>query len=156
VVAAVLLAVAVFFVSQAALLDFGRVGLPGPGFFPFALGIALGLVSLTILFLAVRPQPEDEVVFVGHRDVLVALAALVGVAFFFEQADSYLVLGVFVASLLLLVARTGVWRALLGASLGMMLVWAVFGFALGVRLPTGRFWGEFAARLPALPPTGLF
>ena len=155
-VAAVLLAVAVFFVSQAALLDFGRVGLPGPGFFPFALGIALGLVSLTILFLAVRPQPEDEVVFVGHRDVLVALAALVGVAFFFEQADSYLVLGVFVASLLLLVARTGVWRALLGASLGMMLVWAVFGFALGVRLPTGRFWGEFAARLPALPPTGLF
>jgi len=156
VVAAVLLAVAVFFVSQAALLDFGRVGLPGPGFFPFALGIALGLVSLTILFLAVRPQPEDEVVFVGHRDVLVALAALVGVAFFFEQADSYLVLGVFVASLLLLVARTGVWRALLGASLGMVLVWAVFGFALGVRLPTGRFWGEFAARLPALPPTGLF
>ena len=155
-VAAVLLAVAVFFVSQAALLDFGRVGLPGPGFFPFALGIALGLVSLTILFLAVRPQPEDEVVFVGHRDVLVALAALVGVAFFFEQADSYLVLGVFVASLLLLVARTGVWRALLGASLGMVLVWAVFGFALGVRLPTGRFWGELAARLPALPPTGLF
>ena len=155
-VAAALLAVAVFFISQAALLDFGRVGLPGPGFFPFALGVALGLVSLTILFLIVRSQAEDEVVFVGHRDVLVALAALVGVAFAFEQADTYLVLGVFVASLLLLVARTGVWRALLGASLGMVLVWAVFGLALGVRLPTGRFWGELAARLPALPPTGLF
>lgn len=155
-VAAALLAVAVFFISQAALLDFGRVGLPGPGFFPFALGVALGLVSLTILFLIVRSHAEDEVVFVGHRDVLVALAALVGVAFAFEQADTYLVLGVFVGSLLLLVARTGVWRALLGASLGMVLVWAVFALALGVRLPTGRFWGELATRLPAFPPTGLF
>ncbi len=74
----------------------------------------------------------------------------------FEQADTYLVLGIFVASLLLLVARTGVWRALLGASLGMVLVWAVFALALGVRLPTGGFWGELATRLPALPPTGLF
>jgi hypothetical protein len=154
VVALVLLAVAVFFISQAALLDFGRVGLPGPGFFPFALGIALALVSLMILFVTFRAPEAREVVYLGHRDVLVALAALVGVAIAFEQADSYLVLGTFVAALLLLVARTTLWGALLGASLGMVLVSAVFRFALGVRLPTGDYWSELAARLAALFPAG--
>lgn len=149
-----LLAVAVFFISQAALLDFGRVGLPGPGFFPFALGIALGLVSLMILFVVVRAQDESEPVYLGHRDVLVVIAALMGVAFSFEQADAYLVLGTFLACVLLLVARTSLWRALLGACLGMVLVWVVFRFALGVRLPTGRFWSELAALLPAMLPIG--
>ncbi|NJO24059.1 MAG: tripartite tricarboxylate transporter TctB family protein [Sphingomonadales bacterium] len=150
-----LLAVAVFFISQAALLDFGHVGLPGPGFFPFALGVALCLVSLMILFVMVRSPDEGERVYVGHRDVLVVIAALGGVAFAFEQADTYLVLGTFLASVLLLVARTTLWRALLGACLGMVLVWVVFRFALGVRLPAGRFWSELAAWLPSVFPTGL-
>jgi hypothetical protein len=154
--AAALLAAAVFFIWQAALLDFGRVGLPGPGFFPFALGIALGLVALLILYVAVRMPGEGEAVFLGHRDVLVALAALIGVAAAFEQADSYLVLGLFVASLLLVVARTTLWRVLLGASLGMLLVWAVFRFALGVRLPAGAFWTDLWAWLAAMLPAGLF
>lgn len=149
-----LLAVAVFFISQAALLDFGHIGLPGPGFFPFSLGIALGLVSLMILFVVARSQEESKPLYLGHRDVLVVIAALMGVAFAFEQADTYLVLGTFLASVLLLVARTTFWRALLGACLGMVLVWVVFRFALGVRLPTGRFWSELAAWLPAVLPTG--
>ena len=58
----------------------------------------------------------------------------------FERADTYLTLGVFAAALLLLVARAALWRAVLGASLGMVAVWAVFRFGLGVRLPTGEFW----------------
>jgi hypothetical protein len=154
-VAIALLAVAVFFISQGAVLDFGRIGLPGPGFFPFSLGIALGLVSLFILFVVVRSQEESEPLYFGHRDVLVVIAALMGVAISFEQADAYLVLGTFLASVLLLVARTTFWRALLGACLGMVLVWVVFRFALGVRLPTSRFWSELAAWLPAVLPTGL-
>ena len=57
VMAVALLATAVFFVSQAALLPFGRVGLPGPGFFPFALGIVLGVLALAIL-VSLRAQAE--------------------------------------------------------------------------------------------------
>lgn len=141
--AAVLLATAAFFVWQAALLPFGRVGLPGPGFFPFALGIALAVVALLILLVMWRGSAEGSV-YVGHRDVLVVLAALVGVASAFERANSYLILGTFAAALLLLVARTALWRAALGASLGMVAVWAFFNQALGVRLPTGEVWGEIA------------
>lgn len=148
--AAALLAVAIFFVSQGSLLDFGSIGLPGSGFFPFVLGIALGLASLAILYGALRAPDRGETVYLGHRNVVAVLAALAGVAFAFERADTYVVLGAFVAALLLGVARTTPWRALLGASLGMVLVWAVFNLALGVRLPAGEFWGRLVAPIAAL------
>ena len=137
-----LFATAAFFIWHAALLPFGRVGLPGPGFFPFALGIVLGLLALVILSRALRRPDEGGVVFLGHRDVLIVLAALVGVAFAFERADTYVVLGVFAAVLLLLVARAAPWRVALGATLGMVAVWAVFGLALGVRLPAAELWRQ--------------
>lgn len=150
-----LLAVAAFFISQAALLDFGHIGLPGPGFFPFALGVALALAALMILYAMVRSPDDAAPVYVGHRDVLVTVAALAGVAMAFEQSDAYLVLGTFMAFVLLLVARTTWWRALLGACLCMALVWFVFRFALGVRLPTGNFWSGLSAWLPPMFPVGL-
>ncbi len=134
-----LLATAVFFVSQAAFLPFGGIGLPGPGFLPFALGIALGVLAPVILYRCVRGE-EGETVYLGHRDVLVVLAAMAGVAFAFERADSYLVLGSFMAVVLLLVARASPWKVALGAVITMIAVWAVFKLALGVRLPTGDFW----------------
>ena len=72
----------------------------------------------------------------------------------FEQTDAYLVLGTFLAFVLLLVARTTLLRALLGACLGMALVWLMFRFALGVRLPTSPVWGELGAWLASLFSTG--
>jgi hypothetical protein len=146
-----LLAGAAFFVGLSSLLPFGEVGLPGPAFFPFALGIALGLLALTILFLRLRRPDDGEVTFVAHRNVLVAVGALVAVALAFEHADTYLLLGTFAAVLLVLVARAALWRALLGASLGMVAVWAVFNQALGVRLPTGEFWSEIVSLLSSAP-----
>jgi hypothetical protein len=140
-----LLAIALLFVWQAALLPFGRVGLPGPGFFPFALGIALGLLALVILYRAFRLADNGEPVFLGHRDVLIAVAALCAVAFAFEDVDSYVVLGAFAAVMLLFVARAAPWRVALGVILGMAAVWAVFNRALGVRLPVGEFWGGIAS-----------
>ena len=134
-----LLATAVFFVSQAAVLPFGGIGLPDPGFFPFALGAVLGVLALAILYRSARSE-EGETVYLGHRDVLVVLAALACVAFAFERADTYLVLGSFMAVILLLVARAAPWKVVLGAVLGMIAVWAIFRLALGVRLPTGDFW----------------
>ena len=157
VMALVLLACAVFFVWQSALLPFGRVALPGPGFFPFALGVVLGLMALAILYYALREKAGDvATIFLGHRDVLVAFAALAGLAFAFEQADSYLVLGTFAAVLLLLVARASPWRVALGATLGMIAVWAVFRVALGVRLPASEFWQDFVNLIAARLPFGQF
>jgi hypothetical protein len=155
-VALALLASALFFVGFAAGLPFGTVGLPGPAFFPFALGVALGTLALAILLLVRRMADAGERTFLGHRNVLVAIAALIGVAIAFEWADTYLTLGVFAAVMLLVVARAGPWRAALGASLGMVAVWAVFNRALGVRLPVGEFWQSVTDLLAALPLSAPF
>ena len=138
-VAIALQAVALFFVFQAALLPFGSVGLPGPGFLPFVLGITLGVLALAILYDTMR-RPGGGIVFFGHRDVLIVLAALAGVAFAFEQVDTYVTLGVFSAVVLVLVARAAPWKAVLGTVLGMVALWAMFSLALGLRLPTDEFW----------------
>jgi Na+-transporting NADH:ubiquinone oxidoreductase subunit NqrB len=137
--AAALLAVAGFFVWQAAHLPFGTVRLPGPGFFPFALGIALACVSLAILIRAARGWGGGHAVRLGHRDVVVVLAALLAAAAAFERLGAYATLGLFTAAILLLVARTAPWRAALGAVLGMAAVWLVFSVLLGLRLPAGPF-----------------
>jgi hypothetical protein len=134
-----LLAAAVFFVWQSAFLSFGSVGLPGPAFFPFALGTVLCLIAGVILFRVwLTPSDDAEPVHLGHRDVLVTMVALCGVAFAFEQTDAYLTLGAFVAALLLIVGRTTLRQAVIGAVFGMIAVWAVFKMALGVRLPTNE------------------
>ncbi|HEY1246069.1 MAG TPA: tripartite tricarboxylate transporter TctB family protein [Hyphomicrobiaceae bacterium] len=135
-----LLASGVFFASLAALLDFGRVGLPGPGFFPFVLGIALCLLAGAILFQVWRGASGSDAIFLGHRDVVIAMAAMAGLAFVFERIGAYVALGAFTAALLLLVARTALWRAVLGVVLGMVAVWLFFGMALGVQLPAADFW----------------
>lgn len=143
-----LLASGVFFASHAALLDFGHVGLPGPGFFPFVLGVVLCLLAGAILYHAWHRLSGSEAIFLGHRDVLVAMLAMAGLAAVFESVDSYVALGVFTATLLLLVARAALWRVVLGAVLGMIAVWLFFGIALGVRLPAGDFWDLVTAWLP--------
>jgi hypothetical protein len=142
VMALALIGAALFFIWQSALLPFGRPGLPGPGFFPFALGVVLALLALAILVRTLGSEGAGGLVLLGHRDVLMVLGALIGVALAFERADTYLVLGVFVALLLMLVARTGPWRALLGATLGMLAVLLVFSLALGVRLPASDLWRQ--------------
>jgi hypothetical protein len=140
-----LFAAALFFIWHAAFLPLGRVGLPGPGFFPLALGVALGLLALAILYRVPQSTHGAEAIFFGHRDVLIVIGALIGVAFAFERADTYLLLGTFAALLLHFVARAALWRAALGAALGMVAVWALFALALGVRLPTGEFWQQILA-----------
>ena len=136
--AVALLATALFFVVLSALLPFGSVSLPGSGFFPFALGVALGLLALAVLYGSVR-EDTGEIVFLGHRDVLVALAALAVLALTFE-IDAYVALGVFTTVLLLLVARTTAWRSVLAGVVTMAAVWLIFKIALGVRLPAAEFW----------------
>jgi hypothetical protein len=150
-VALALLATGLFFVSQAALLDFGRVGLPGPGFFPFALGIALALFACAILYYAWWSDRGGEAVFLGHRDVVIAMLAMAALAMLFEQIDAYLALGLFTAALLLFIARTSIRNVVLGATLGMVAVWLFFGLALGVRLPTAEFWQQLADLVSAVP-----
>jgi hypothetical protein len=150
-VALALLATAAFFIWQSVRLPFGRVGLPGPGFFPFALGVVLGLLALVVLFHAVRLADTREPVFLGHRDVVIAVGGLCVLALAFEYVGAYVSLGAYTAVLLIFVAHAALWRVALGVALGMVAVWALFVEALGVRLPVGEVWGQLADWLAASP-----
>jgi hypothetical protein len=135
--AAALFLSGVFFIWQSALMPFGTVGLPGPGFFPFVLGIALCLVALAIGVQIWREHPAGEHIDLGHRDLAIVFAALLGLALGFERLGAYLALGLFTSVCLVLVARMSLLRAVISAALGMVAVWIVFNLVLGVVLPRG-------------------
>ena len=61
-------------------------------------------------------------------------AASIAAALGFERIGAYATLGTVAGILLLVLARLTLWRAVLGACLGMVAVWAIFKVLLGVQL----------------------
>ena len=121
------------------MLPMGGVGLPGPGFFPLVLGIALVGASLWLLFGLVRASGEDETTEIGHRDLVLTYAALLLVPVFFEWVGALPTLGVFAAAVAMIIGRVVWWRAIPGAAIGMVAAWYFFKVLLGVQLPAGMF-----------------
>jgi len=135
--ACALAAVGLVFLWQATLLDFGDIGLPGPGFFPLLLGAVLVGLCVLIGIDRWRQSAEGQAVEIGHRDVLIVFAALLAVPLLFEALGAYITLGFFGAALLVLIARTPVWLAGAAALIGMAACWYFFQVLLGLQLPTG-------------------
>jgi hypothetical protein len=80
-----------------------------------------------------------ETVALGHRDVLIVLAAMLAVPPLFEPLGAYVTLGLFGAALLVLIARVSLLMAGLSAAIGMAACWYFFQVLLGLRLPIGPF-----------------
>jgi hypothetical protein len=138
-VAALLGAIGLLFAWQASLLDLGRIGLPGPGFFPLLLGVLLAALAVAIAVERWRDAADDKPVEVGHRDVLIVFAALLVVPIVFEALGAKITLGLFGAALLVLIARTRLWLAAVAAVIAMAGCWYFFEVLLGLQLPTGPF-----------------
>jgi hypothetical protein len=138
-VAVLLALIGLVFAWQASLLDFGGFDLPGPGFFPLVLGVVVFAFSTLIAVEGFRGAGEGEVVELGHRDVLIVLAAMVAVAALFEPLGAYLSLGLFGAVLLVVIARVSLPLAALSAGVAMAACWYFFQVLLGLVLPIGPF-----------------
>jgi Tripartite tricarboxylate transporter TctB family len=136
VVAGVLAGAGAFFAWQSSLLDLGNLGLPGPGFFPLFLGAVLVAFAAVIGFDCWR-SPAGEAVELGHRDVLIAIAALLAVPLAFEPLGAYITLGLFGTVMLVLIARVRLLPAVAATGLGMAGCWLFFQQLLGLQLPTG-------------------
>jgi hypothetical protein len=136
-VAAALIATGLSFAGLALRLDFGTIDMPGPAFFPFVLGLALFGCSAAIACDAVRLPATGDMVECGHRDVLIALAAMLAVPALFETLGAYLTLGLFCVVLLVGIGRVRVLVAVPAAAVGMVGVWWFFQVLLGLRLPGG-------------------
>jgi hypothetical protein len=125
--------------SQAVPLDFGTIEMPGPGFIPLILSLLTVALAATIGFREWRQADCGETVELGHRDVLIVLAAMLLVPLLFEPLGAYVTLGLFGAVLLVLVARTSLVIAGISAVVGMAACWYFFQVALGLQLPIGPF-----------------
>jgi hypothetical protein len=138
-VAAVLGAIGLIFTWQASLIDFGDFALPGPGFFPLVLGAVVFVLAAVIGVRDWFQTAGGETVELGHRDVLIVLAAMAAVPALFEPLGAYATLGLFGAALLVLIARCSLVVAALSAAIGMAACWYFFQVALGLQLPIGPF-----------------
>jgi tripartite tricarboxylate transporter TctB family protein len=139
VIAGLLALTGLVFVWQASLLDLGKIGLPGPGFFPLALGALLVVCSIVIGVGCWRASPEGEPAELGHPHVLIAFAALLMVPVLFDTLGAYLTLGLFTAALLVFVARLSLLLTAVWTVLGMAACWLVFEVLLGLTFPSGPF-----------------
>jgi hypothetical protein len=138
-VAAVLAAIGLIFTWQASLIDFGDFALPGPGFFPLVLGVVVFVLASVIGVRDWFQTAGGETVELGHRDVLIVLAAMAAVPALFEPLGAYATLGLFGAALLVLIARCSLVVAAVSAAIGMAACWYFFQVALGLQLPIGPF-----------------
>jgi len=136
IVAGVLASVGAFLAWQASMLDLGDVHLPGPGFFPLLLGVVL-VISGALIGINRWRLPEGDAVELGHRDVLIAIAALLAVPIVFEPLGAYVTLGLLGTVMLVLIARIRFPLAIVAAAAGMAVCWVFFQQLLGLRLPTG-------------------
>ncbi|WP_125461805.1 MULTISPECIES: tripartite tricarboxylate transporter TctB family protein [Rhodomicrobium] len=136
-----LAAIAMFFIIQSSQLEWGSTALPGPGFFPMLLALALLFCSVWIIAQTWASEPTGETHDLGHRDVIIVMVAMLFVAPLFETLGAYLTLGIFAFVLLVLIARINVVYAALSSAVSMVAIWYFFQILLGLQLPWGILLG---------------
>jgi putative tricarboxylic transport membrane protein len=123
---------------------------PGPGFFPFWLGIAMGGLSFAWLVPVFgRPEKAKAPAFLPQRAGLVRilsiLAALAVMSGLMNLLGFQLTMFLFLVFLLMVLGRQALWVTLAVALLGSIGVYHLFGAYLDVPLPPAAV--KFLAKL---------
>jgi len=141
-----LLLFGIFVCWEARGLDVGQVVKPGPGFFPFWLGLALIIVSLALLFHFVRKEivpstsSQDPWKGLHWEKVPYSLAALLLYALFLETLG-YLLATVLLIFFFFRAIEPQKWVVvILGSVITSFITYFLFKVWLQVQLPAG-LWG---------------
>jgi len=131
---------AILYLVEGRNLEIGRLGAPGPGIFPFIVGVIFALVSAAVIADALWSKDAGTATFPQGED----RRRLVGVyVSFVIYALLFNVIGFPVATVALVAVFTRLvgnnsWPKAALCGLGMMgLLWGTFTLLLGVRLPAG-------------------
>jgi len=136
-VAAGLLAVSLFLIVTDIRMPLGTAVLPGPGVMPLAIGLALGVTAVALLFAVMKSPRKTAIVQMGSRHILVAFLGLVWISLFFERLGFLLCLGVFLFFLTREFSRQGWIKPLVFAVLAVAWAYWFFVRILNVSLPRG-------------------
>jgi hypothetical protein len=145
-----MLALAAFLMGQSWSLEYYTKLGPGPGFFPFWLGVALaGLVLIWLAQVSSRSGRPKEAAFLPERSgilrILAILVSLGAMAFFMDLLGFQVAMFIFLGFLVRVLGRQ-TWRVTaITTVLGSVGVYHVFGRYLDVQLPASSI--AFLAKL---------
>lgn len=124
--------------------SFGTSARPGPGYFPFGLGILLALLGGLVLFKALTLESEngDKIGDVAWKPLLVIVAAIAVFGFALPRLGLVLTLPLLVGIASLAGDEFKLREVLINATVLTALSWVVFIWGLGLVIPT---WPTFAA-----------
>lgn len=141
-----LFALGIFVCLEALTLDMGRIVKPGPGFFPFWLGVSLTIVSLALAITFHRKKIDSSdpslTLWKGRKweKVLFSLVALLLYALFLESLG-YILATLFLLFFLFWAIEAQRWPVvILGSAAASLVTYVIFKLWLQVQLPVG-IWG---------------
>ena len=129
--------VGIFFTWGATHYRFGSSASPGPGYFPFGLGMLLALLGGLVLFKSLTLETEggDKIGAFAWRPLLVILGAVVLFGLLVQRAGLVVALPVLVLLSSLAGGEFGWKGALVAAVVLTVLSWAVFVLGLKLSIP---------------------
>ena len=129
--------VGIFFTWGATHYRFGSSASPGPGYFPFGLGMLLALLGGLVLFKSLTLETEggDKIGAFAWRPLLVILGAVVLFGLLVQRAGLVVALPVLVLLSSLAGGEFGWKGALVAAVVLTLLSWAVFVLGLKLSIP---------------------
>jgi putative tricarboxylic transport membrane protein len=116
----------------------GSFRMPGAGFFPLGLGLALGVCAATLLAMhLLNPAFGAVDAWPDRREVLYLIGSVVASAWLFERAGFLLTMALFLALTVRVLGKISWATAVVLALVGSVVAYVVFGRVLLIALPSG-------------------
>jgi hypothetical protein len=134
----VFLLVALWVCLEALQVPLGSFRMPGAGFFPLVLGLALGLCSILLLAMSLaRPALGSTEGWPERRDAFYLAGCVIAAVGLFEHAGFVLTMTLFLAATTRMLGRLGWLTAVVVGVIGSTAAYVVFGRLLVIALPSG-------------------
>ncbi len=117
--------------------DFGRGAAPGPGYFPFGLGVILALLGALLLFKAMTIETQDgePIGSIGWRPLLVVVGSILLFAVGLPRLGLPLAVALSCFGVAFAMEEIRIWEAAVLAGVLALFSALVFVSALGLNLP---------------------
>jgi putative tricarboxylic transport membrane protein len=134
----VFLLLAAWICFEALQVPLGSFRMPGAGFFPLALGLALGMFAVMLLGMSLlSPASGSTDAWPERRDGVYLVASVVAAVWLFERAGFLLTMALFLALTTRVLGKISWLTAVVLALVGSVTAYVVFSRVLLIALPSG-------------------